>query len=46
MVKYVRMSSCAVHVIPIRFKLNLKFLDRFSTNNQISDFVKLSLVGA
>ena len=45
-VKYVPTSSCKVPVIRVRFYWNLKFLDRFSKNTQISNFVKIRLVGA
>jgi len=40
------MSSCKVPVIILRFYLNLRFLDRFSKNTQIPNFMKILQVGA
>jgi hypothetical protein len=39
-------SSCKVPVILVRFKWNPDFLDSFSKNPQISDFIKILLVEA
>jgi len=39
-------SSCKVPVILVRFHRSLKFLNRFSKNNQITNFKKINLVGA
>ena len=38
-------SSCKVAVILVRFECNLNFMDRFSINTQILNFVKIRLVG-
>jgi hypothetical protein len=38
-------SSCEVPVILVRFECNLNFIDRFSINTQILNFVKIRLVG-
>jgi len=40
------MSPGDVPVIHIRFQWNLNFLDRFSTNAHISNFIKIHPVGA
>ena len=39
-------SSCKVPVVIVRFKLNLNFLERFSENPHISNFMKIGPVGA
>ena len=39
-------SSCKVSVILVRFQWNLKFLDRFSINTQMWNFMKILPVGA
>jgi hypothetical protein len=41
----VHRSSCKAHVVVFRFYWNLSFLDRFSKNTEISNFIKI-LVGA
>jgi hypothetical protein len=43
---YVRMSSCKVPVIFVRFSSNLAFLDRFSKNPHMSNFIKIRPVEA
>jgi len=45
-VKNVYRSLCTVPVILVRFQWNMKFLDRLSTNIQISNFMKIRLLGA
>jgi hypothetical protein len=39
-------SSSKVHVILVRSKVKLNFLDRFSKNTQIQNFMKVCSVGA
>jgi len=39
-------SPCTVPDIIVRFQLNLKFLDRFSKNAQISNFMIMRIVGS
>jgi len=46
MIKIVHRSSCKVPVIRVRFSLNLNFLDAFSKNIEMPNFVKIRLVGA
>jgi hypothetical protein len=46
MIKNVNWYSCKVPVIPARFSWNFKFLDRFSKNTRISNFMKFRSVGA
>jgi hypothetical protein len=46
MIRYVFWSSCKVPVNLVRFKWNLNSLDRFSKNNEISNFMKICPVGA
>ena len=45
MIIHVYWSSCKVLVILVRFHLKFNFLNRFSNNNQISYFMKISSVG-
>ena len=42
MIKNVYWSSCKVFVILVRFYCTLNFLDTFSENTQISNFMKMS----
>jgi hypothetical protein len=46
MIRYVYWPSCTVPVILARFSRNLNYLDRFSKNAQISNFMKIRPVGA
>ena len=46
MIKIVYWSSCKVPVIVVRFWYNLNFLDRFSKNAQVPNFIKIRRVGA
>ena len=45
MLSKVHRSSCKVPAILARFQLNLNFLNRFSKNAQISNFMKILPVG-
>jgi len=40
MIENVYLSSCKVSLILVKFHWNVNFLVRFSTNNQISNFIK------
>jgi len=42
----VRRSSCEVSIIHVRLECNLNFLDRFSKNTEMSDFMKICPLGA
>ena len=44
--KNVHWSSCKVLIILVRLQLNLNFLNRFSQNTHIANFMKIRLVGA
>ena len=46
MIKKVYCSSCKVSVIHVRLRWNFKFLDRFSKNTQIPNFMKIRPVRA
>jgi len=46
MIKNVYWSSCKVLFILVQFSRNLNMLDRFSTNTQIQNFIKIRPVGA
>jgi hypothetical protein len=46
MIKIVRLASCQVTVIFVRFESNLYFLGRVSKNAIISNFMKIRPVGA
>ena len=46
MIKNVYWASCQVPVILVRFERILKFLDRFSDDKEISDFMKIRPVNA
>jgi hypothetical protein len=39
-------TSCKFRVILVRFEWNLHFVDRYSTNNQITNFIKIRPVTA
>ena len=45
MIKNAHRFSCKVPIIPVIFLWNLNFLDTFSKNTQISDFMKTRPVG-
>ena len=42
----VRISSCRVSVVPVRFLYNVNFLERISRDPQIPNFMKIYGVGA
>jgi len=46
MITNINWSSCKVPFVLVRFKWNLNFLDIFSKNTQISNFMKIRPVGA
>jgi hypothetical protein len=45
-IKHVYWSSCKMAAILVRFKYTLYFLDSFTKNTHISDFIKICPVGA
>ena len=46
MIKNVCWCSCEVQIFLVRFKRNLNFVDRFSKNTQISNFMETSSSGS
>jgi hypothetical protein len=44
-IKNVYWSSCKVPVVIVRFERNLKFINRFSKNTEMSNFLKISPSG-
>jgi hypothetical protein len=46
MIENVCWSSCKVPFILVRFKLNMSFMERFSKNTQISNFMKIRSLAA
>jgi hypothetical protein len=46
MIKNVYRFSCKVHEILVRFSRNLNFLEGFSKNTQITNFMQILPVGA
>jgi len=46
MIKNVFRALCKVPVILVRFSWNLNFIDSFSKNTQLSNFMKIRFVGA
>jgi hypothetical protein len=44
-IKNVYWSSCKVSVVLVRFERNLKFVDRFSKNTEMSNFLKIRSSG-
>jgi len=45
-IKTVYWSACEILVIPVKFKWNISFLDRFSKNIQMSNMMKIRSVAA